>query len=226
MRFETVVLDLAGTTVVDDGLVELGFERAFDRVLPGDPGRAAAVEHVRATMGQSKIEVFRALADEATAQRLNQAFEQAYGELVEEGRCAPIPGAEKAVRELRERGLAVVFTTGFGRATADAVVGALGWRDLADAVLTPADAGRGRPAPDLNLTALLRTGAGSVDALVVVGDTESDAASGVAAGAGLVVGVLTGGRAEPALRAAGAQHVLGSVVELPALIDAVTDGRR
>ncbi|MET7423006.1 HAD family hydrolase [Dactylosporangium sp. NPDC005555] len=220
MRFETVVLDLAGTTVVDDGLVEQAFERAFERVLPGDPGRDAALEHVRVTMGQSKIEVFRAIADEATAQRLNQAFEDAYGQLVDEGRCEPVPGAEQTVRELRERGLHFVFTTGFGRATADAVVAALGWRDLADAVLTPADAGRGRPAPDLPLTALLRTGARSVGALVVVGDTESDAASGAAAGAGLVVGVLTGGRPSSALLAAGAHAVLGSVVELPALIDA------
>ncbi|MER7281140.1 HAD-IA family hydrolase [Dactylosporangium sp. NPDC000244] len=220
MPFETVVLDLAGTTVVDDGLVELSFERAFDRVLPGDPGRAAALEHVRVTMGQSKIEVFRAIADEDTAQRLNRAFEDAYAEQVAEGRCAPIPGAEDTVRQLRERGLAVVFTTGFGRATADAVVDALGWRSLADAVLTPADAGRGRPAPDLPLTALLRTRASAVSALVVVGDTESDAASGVAAGAGLVVGVRTGGREERALLAAGAHAVIGSVAELPALIDA------
>ncbi|MFI5909561.1 HAD-IA family hydrolase [Dactylosporangium sp. NPDC051541] len=220
MPFETVVLDLAGTTVVDDGMVEHSFARAYDRVLPGDPGRTAAIDHVRATMGQSKIEVFRALADEPTAQRLNRAFEDAYAELVAEGRCTPIPGAEKAVRELREQGLAVVFTTGFARATADAVVAAVGWNDLADAVLTPADAGRGRPAPDLPLTALLRTRASSVAALVVVGDTEADAASGVAAGAGLVVGVLTGGRAEADLRAAGAHEVLAGVADLPALIAA------
>ncbi|GHJ47229.1 putative haloacid dehalogenase-like hydrolase [Catellatospora sp. TT07R-123] len=220
MSFETVVLDLAGTTVADDGLVEEAFTRAFDRVRPGDPDRSASLDYVRATMGQSKIEVFRALGDEATAQRLNIAFEQAYAELVGQGRCEPIPGAVEAVGELRRRGLAVVFTTGFGRATADAVIDALGWQQLADAVLTPAEAGRGRPAPDLALMALLRTGASSVGSLVVVGDTESDAACGVAAGAGLVVGVLTGGRSESALRAAGAHEVISSVVELPALIDA------
>ncbi|WP_433222534.1 phosphonatase-like hydrolase [Dactylosporangium sp. CS-047395] len=220
MQFETVVLDLAGTTVKDDGLVEQSFARAYDRVLPDNPGRAAAMEHVRVTMGQSKIEVFRALADEQTAQRLNTAFEQSYAELVDEGRCEPIAGAEQAVRELRERGLHVVFNTGFGRATADAVIAALGWQDLAEAVLTPADAGRGRPYPDLPLTALLRTGASSVASLVVVGDTESDAATGVAAGAGLIVGVLTGGRPAESLRAAGAHEVLRSVAELPALIDA------
>jgi phosphoglycolate phosphatase len=220
MGFETVVLDLAGTTVVDDGMVEQAFARAFDRVLPGDDRREAALAHVRATMGQSKIAVFRDLVDEPTALRLNDAFEKAYEELVEEGRCTPIPGAEEAVGKLRARGLSIVFTTGFARATADAIITALRWHNLADAVLTPADSGRGRPAPDLNLVALLRTQASSVRSLVVVGDTESDARSGVNAGAGLVVGVLTGGRSEELLRSAGAHEVLASVADLPALLEA------
>jgi len=219
-RIETVVLDLAGTTVVDDGLVEEAFARAWDRVRGADdPRRADAVAWVRATMGQSKIEVFRHLDDEEGAQEINAAFETAYDELVAEGRNAPIPGAEDAIGALRAQGRRVVLTTGFGRATAEAIVAALGWTELADLVLTPADAGRGRPAPDLNLTAAIRTAASGVAALAVVGDTEADARSGVAAGAGLVVGVLTGSRKESDLRAAGAHEVLASVAELPALLE-------
>jgi phosphoglycolate phosphatase len=217
-RFELVVLDMAGTTVVDDGLVESAFERAWDRTIAVEEGRDAALAHVRATMGQSKIEVFRALTDEATAQQLNVAFERAFRELIDEGRCEPIPGAEEAIEALRGRGLAVAFTTGFARPTADAILHSLGWSALADVVLTPADAGRGRPAPDLALMALLRTGTSSVAAMVCVGDTESDAASGRAAGAGLVVGVLTGSRAESALREAGADEVIGSIADLPAIL--------
>lgn len=216
--FELVVLDLAGTTVVDDGLVEGAFARAWDRVRATENGREAALAHVRATMGQSKIEVFRAITDEETAQALNVAFEEAFRELIDEGQCEPIPGAEDAVETLRARGLKIAFTTGFSRPTTDAILASLGWTDLADVVLTPADAGRGRPAPDLALTALIRTGTSSVSAMVVVGDTESDAASGRAAGAGLVVGVLTGGRGEESLRAAGADLVLASVVDLPAAL--------
>ncbi|MDF1477589.1 phosphonatase-like hydrolase [Leifsonia sp. H3M29-4] len=217
-QFELVVLDMAGTTVVDDGLVESAFARAWDRVKATEDGREAALDHVRATMGQSKIEVFRALADEETAQAINAQFEAAFRELIDEGRCEPIPGAEEAIRSLRARGLKIAFTTGFSRSTADAILAALGWTDLADVVLTPADAGRGRPAPDLALTALLRTATSSVAAMVTVGDTESDAASGRAAGAGLVVGVLTGGREESALASAGADIVLQSVADLPAAL--------
>ena len=216
--YELVVLDLAGTTVVDDGLVESAFARAWDRVRDTEVGREAAIDHVRATMGQSKIEVFRAIADEETAQALNGAFEDALLELIDEGRCAPIPGAEETIRALRSRGLAIAFTTGFSRSTADAIIESLGWNELADVVLTPADAGRGRPAPDLALVALLRTQTSSVAGMVTVGDTESDSASGRAAGAGLVVGVLTGGRTENGLLEAGADVVLASIADLPAIL--------
>lgn len=214
--YELVVLDLAGTTVVDDGLVEEAFARAWDRVKATDQGRKAALEYVRATMGQSKIDVFRALTDETTAQELNRAFERSFRELIEDGRAEAIPGAEDTIRALRARGLKVAFTTGFARPTADGILHSLKWTDLADVVLTPADAGRGRPAPDLNLTAAIRTRVSSVAAMVCVGDTESDAAAGRAAGAGLVVGVLTGGRSEATLREAGADVVLASVADLPA----------
>ena len=216
--YELVVLDMAGTTVVDDGLVESAFARAWDRVKNTDTGREAALEHVRATMGQSKIDVFRAIVDEPTAQALNESFEGAFRELIDEGRCEAIPGAEDAIRAIRERGLKLAFTTGFARPTADAILASLGWTELADVVLTPADAGRGRPAPDLVLTALIATGATSVASVVVVGDTESDAQSGVRSGAGLIVGVLTGSRDTESLRKAGADIVLASVADLPAAL--------
>ncbi|QEO09142.1 HAD family hydrolase [Protaetiibacter larvae] len=218
-RIELVVLDLAGTTVVDDGLVEEAFVRAWDRVRATEEGKDAAIDWVRQTMGQSKIEVFRHLVDEETAQALRAAFEEALDELVAEGRVTAIPGAEETVRRLRAAGRSVVFTTGFSRATADAVLASLGWQELAELSLTPADAGRGRPAPDLNLTALLRAGASSVSAIAVVGDTESDAESGVRAGAGYVAGVLTGGREAERLLAAGAHEVLADVTALPAALE-------
>ena len=67
-------LDMAGTTVADDGSVMAAFTAALDRFGPA-PGSAAhdeAMRIVHATMGQSKIEVFREiLGDEATAQHAN-----------------------------------------------------------------------------------------------------------------------------------------------------------
>ncbi|MFI9718089.1 phosphonatase-like hydrolase [Streptomyces sp. NPDC052396] len=220
-RITLVVLDMAGTTVADDGLVERAFEAAARRlgVLPGSPEHVAQLAHVRATMGESKISVFRHLfGDEERARTANAEFEAAYGRLVADGHCAPVPGARAAIERLRAEGRTVVLTTGFARVTQDAILAALGWDDgLADLTLCPADAGgRGRPYPDMVLMALLRTGAAdSVDRIAVAGDTSYDMLSGRRAGAGFVAGVTTGAHDADALRAAGATRVLPSVAGLP-----------
>ncbi|WP_454111481.1 HAD hydrolase-like protein [Microbacterium aurum] len=83
-----------------------------------------------------------------------------------------------------------------------------------------ADAGRGRPAPDLVWTAALRTGAHAASRIAVVGDTASDVESGLRAGAGLVVGVLSGAHDRAALEAAGAHVVIDDVTALPGVLAA------
>ncbi|WP_406072587.1 phosphonatase-like hydrolase [Streptomyces sp. NBC_01020] len=212
------VLDMAGTTVTDAGAVEDAFVQALCHldVPEGGPAHTRMMEHVRATMGESKISVFRHLfGDQDTAERANDVFERAYAELVAAGRCKPIPGARETIEALRASGVAVVLNTGFSPRTRDSLLASLGWLDLADAVLSPADAGRGRPYPDMVLTALLRTETPSVHHTVVVGDTPYDIEAGLRAGAGLVVAVLTGAHTEPQLRAAGAHYVIDSVRRLP-----------
>lgn len=221
--FGLVVLDMAGTTVADGGLVEQAFSAAAERlgVRPGSGEHDRQLAYVRATMGESKISVFRHLfGDEEKAQYANTAFEEAYGVLVDGGRIAPIPGAQEAVERLLAEGRTVVLTTGFARTTQDAILAALGWQDLVPLTLCPADAGgRGRPYPDMVLAAFLRTGAvDDVRRIAVAGDTSYDMLSGVRSGAGLVAGVLTGAHDAGRLDRNGATHVLGSVAELPDLI--------
>jgi phosphonatase-like hydrolase len=213
-----VVLDMAGTTVADGGLVEEAFTAAA-RHMGEEP--ASMLDHVRATMGESKISVFRHLfGEEARAQEANKAFEAAYAELVDGGRIAALPGARETIETLKSQGRTVVLTTGFARTTQDAILAALDWQDLAHLTLCPADAGgRGRPYPDMVLTAFLRTAvADDVRQLAVVGDTSYDMLSGIRAGAGVVAGVLTGAHDADALRAAGATQVLDGVGQLPGVL--------
>ncbi|MDG4860320.1 phosphonatase-like hydrolase [Streptomyces sp. T-3] len=226
LSIRLVVLDMAGTTVADGGLVEQAFSRAAEQlgVEPGSADHARKLQYVRDTMGESKITVFRALfGDESLAQKANVAFEAAYGELVDGGRIAPVDGALGAIEELKDGGRTVVLTTGFARVTQDAILDALGWRDLVELTLCPADAGgRGRPYPDMVLAALLRTqAADDVREIAVAGDTAYDMRSGVRSGATVVAGVLTGAHGDAVLREAGATHVLGSIAELPAVLGGV-----
>lgn len=214
-------LDMAGTTVADDGGVITAFAAAIERggVSRATPAHDRAMQTARATMGQSKIEVFRQIfTDEADAQRANAAFEACYAEAVAAGGVEAVPGAAGVMARLSQAGIRVCLATGFAPATRDAVIDALGWRPLIDLALSPADAGRGRPWPDLPLTALLRLGGGAVSELAVVGDTPSDIESGRRAGAGLVAGVLTGQTSREELEQAKAHVILDSVAGLPSAL--------
>lgn len=215
------VLDMAGTTVADDGLVLRAFAAAAEAGgLPAEgPEADAARQYVLDTMGQSKIVVFRAIfGDENRAQAANAAFETTYDSLIDQGLAEPIPGAEKAITALREAGIKVALTTGFSRSTQDKLLVALGWETLADLTLSPAEAGRGRPYPDLILTALLKLSIDDVHQIAVLGDTSNDVLSGIRSGASIVAGTLTGAHDEQQLRDAGATHIVPSVTEFAELL--------
>ena len=217
-RISVACLDMAGTTVADEGSVMSAFRAAMEqaRLAPGSERYLRATAIVLATMGQSKIDVFRRiLGREAAAAAANSSFEAHYAHIVRAGEVAPLPGAVQTLTALRDAGIKICLATGFSPATRDAVIDTLGWHSLIDLALSPADAGRGRPFPDLPLTALLRLGGGAVNELAVVGDTPSDVESGLRAGAGVVAGVLTGSANRRELEAAGALCVLDAISGLP-----------
>lgn len=215
---ELLVFDMAGTTVQDEGLVVASFLAADDHagLSATAEDRAAMLDYVQETMGQSKIVVFRHLAkgDEEQAQAANKEFERTYSQLVADGRSSAMPGAEDLFAECRERGVKIALTTGFAKPTQDAILTALGWQDVADVVLCPSEQLRGRPHPDMPLAAVIQTRTRSVASMLVVGDTASDVTSGLRAGAGLVVGVLSGAHNAQQLRDAGAHHVVDGVADL------------
>jgi phosphonatase-like hydrolase len=216
-----VALDMAGTTVADGGAVEEAFQRALDSVgLTAGELQADPQEYVRRTMGQSKITVFTELlgGDRHRAEEANSAFEAAFDQAVDRGEVAPIAGAEPAMRILRDAGLRICLTTGFSPATRDRIISALGWEGSVDLALSPADAGRGRPWPDMILTAVLRLRIDDVAEVAVVGDTSSDLLAGTRAGASLVIGVLSGAHTRAELARAPHTHVIGSVADLPDLV--------
>ncbi|HEX4017294.1 MAG TPA: HAD family hydrolase [Frankiaceae bacterium] len=186
-----VALDMAGTTISDDGVVLDAFHEALAdaNIMAGSPAFAAAQQIVQETMGRSKIEVFRrVLGAEPAAARATTVFETAYEQAVRGGRVHAISGAQTLLGLLRADGIKTCLTTGFSPVTRDLLLKQLGWEQAADLVLSPADAGRGRPHPDLLWTAMLRCGA------------------------------LTGADDDARLRAGGATHILPSVADLLALL--------
>jgi phosphoglycolate phosphatase len=215
-------LDMAGTTVTDDGAVASAFAEALGAggIEPDTPAGREATSYIRETMGQSKIEVFGAIfdGDKERARAANLRFERSYAESVAGGKVGSIPGAEEAIAQLRAFGIKVCLTTGFAPETRDSLIDALGWRDRIDLALSPADCGRGRPYPDMILHAVIALQIEAVASVAVVGDTTSDVLAGRRAGASLVVGVLTGAHRRSDLEMVAPTHIVPSIADFPALL--------
>jgi phosphonatase-like hydrolase len=213
-------LDMAGTTVCDDGAVERAFAQALAAVgvTEGTLRYDEAQRFVVETMGWSKADVFAKLLEADQAQRATAEFAAAYEAIVASGAVVPVPGAPAVLHDLRARGVKVCLTTGFAPSTRDALLDALDWRGSIDLALSPADVGRGRPAPDLILGAMTRLGVEDAGAVAVVGDTVSDLEAGTAAGARAVIGVLSGAHDEATLSASPHTAILRDVTGLVGLL--------
>lgn len=215
-----VCLDLVGTTVADNGLVENAFAEALatQGIVPGTSAYAKAMVQVHQLRGRPSIDIFHRLfpEDESQARAADVAFERSYDSAIDRMGLAPLPGAEVAIDKLAAAGLRLCFTTSFRRATLGRVLGTLGWAQRADLALCPDDVGRGRPAPDLVLTAVLQLGVADVRDVAVVSDTTAGMLTGRRAGAATVVGVLSGVHPRERLVQSGATYVIDSIGELPA----------
>lgn len=221
MLVPMLALDVAGTTVQDQGVVLTAFESAFSNLVPEIWAERSKelMDYAVATMGQSKIEVFTAMLGEgAKAHMANVEFEKAYLKAIEAGGARPIDGAEELFVVARQHGIPVVLTTGFSRKTLDALISALGWGDAIDLTVTPTEAGRGRPHPDMLNLAATHFGVTDKSSVVVAGDTESDITFGKAFGSSHVYGVTTGAHSYSQLVRAGATNVFASVQDLISLI--------
>lgn len=155
--------------------------------------------------------------------------------------AALIPGAKAMYDGLRARGVAVGSTTGYTRSIMARVLPAAAAQGYApDCVVCADDVAEGRPGPGQMLRAMELMGVSDAGAVIKVDDTEPGIAEGVAVGA-ITVGVAMSGnhvgltpddlaalpaperdrlrlRASEALRGAGADHVIDTVADLPALI--------
>ncbi|GAA3417147.1 phosphonatase-like hydrolase [Streptosporangium vulgare] len=207
-------------------MVERAFAEAIatQGIVPGTGAYARAMVHVHRSRGCSTIDVFRGIFpdNEAQAQAANLTFERSYEGAIARAGLTPLPGIVEALDKLRGADIKICLITGFSRATLGRVLSALSWSDKIDLALCPEDAGRGRPLPNMVLTAVMRLGVEDVRQVAVAGDSESDMLCGRRAGASVVAGVLTGVHSKERLLNGGATHLLDSVADLPELLLGVT----
>jgi phosphonatase-like hydrolase len=219
MTIELVVLDMAGTTVEEHGTV---YEVLAEAVAAA--GGRPTKDAVQRWMGADKREAITNLLggepDTATVDATYADFRARLDKAYRDRPPTALPGVVEALRGLRAAGVKVALTTGFDRAVTDRLLTALGWDDgsLIDVSICVDDVAAGRPAPYMIFHAMEAAGVHDVSRVLVAGDTVRDLQAGVNAGAGYVVGVLTGGLDATTLGAERHTHILPSVADLPALL--------
>jgi phosphonatase-like hydrolase len=208
-----VIFDMAGTTIEDRGQVPA----AFAATLAAN-GLTITADEIMRVRGASKRQAIRNLLPPATADQCDRIYDEFCRELANTyrtGGVSAVAGAEAAIRRLKSSGIAVALTTGFDRDIATLLLSAVGWGGgLIDALICGDDVEQGRPAPDLILLAMERTGVRDAAQVANIGDTTLDLESAARAGVGWNIGVLSGAHRRDALERAPHTHIIPSVVEL------------
>lgn len=212
---DLAVFDIAGTTVEEDGVVYEALAQAV-RAHGGTPSEG----DVERWMGADKRTAITALLDgSGDVDSAFREFRALLGQRYRERPPRPMPGVIDVFDRLREQEIRIALTTGFDREVTDLVLGAVGWTGSAvDTTICADDVAVGRPAPFMIFHAMERLGCADVRRVLVAGDTPRDVAAGLAAGAGTVVGVRTGGVADAALAIDPRVVVLDSVADVPDVV--------
>lgn len=222
--FSLAALDMAGTTVQDHGLVY----STLRSVVEAEVEQAISDEVFAPWTGTGKYQAIVGLITAVTGTAPQEVVDRAYTAFGEQLSAAylatppvEIPGATQALVALREAGVTVVLQTGYSRDIAESILAAVGWTvggTVIDALVASDEVPASRPAPYLIHRAMELSGVWDVKQVLVAGDTPNDLGAGINAGAGYVVGVLSGAHSADALGRLRHTHLLPSVADLPVLL--------
>jgi len=187
--------------VSGDVFATIGFDPAGGRVLAGAPLAAATMAEIRETVAA----VVRRWCPSVSAAR--RAVEAAWFEPDPLATAVPIGDVRALFGELRASGRLIAVATTDDRAPTEATLRGLGVRGEIAAIACGDDGIGVKPDPSMLLALCQATRVPPARA-AMIGDTPADLAMGRAAGAGRVVGVLSG---------------VGSRAELAPFADALLD---
>lgn len=230
---------MAGTTVTDHHEVERCFAEAATQT-----GLVVTGGRILAMQGLAKRYVFETLWKEHLGDRHPDVQPQVdvsyavFREILENhyrtNGATPTGGCLDTFAYLRERGIAIALTTGFYRVVTDIILDKLGWLAglneqrmggpdrIIQASIASDEVERGRPYPEMIERAMRLLNVSHPKSVVNIGDTPSDLLSGRAAGVALNLGVTNGTHSADQLDACPHDYLLGSLTELPALLNTIT----
>jgi beta-phosphoglucomutase len=199
-----VLWDLDGT-LVDSG--DMHWWSWRDTL--GAAGVPVTYEQFAGTFGQKNDRILRSwLGPDATPERIAEiaeAKESEYRRLVSVHGLQPLPGAKEWVERLRAEGWRQTIASSAPRKNVEVMLAAIGLAAAFDGIVAAEDVGKGKPDPEVFLTAAARLGATPESSVVV-----EDAAAGVEAARR--AGIRCIGVSDPTLKA---DLVVGALTDLP-----------
>ncbi|HEU4382097.1 MAG TPA: HAD family phosphatase [Anaeromyxobacteraceae bacterium] len=205
------VFDLDGTLV--DNMAFHG--RAWVATAERLGVQATRDQFEREWAGKTSPEIFEILLGgpqpAAVAAKLAAEKEAAYRELYLP-HLAPLPGLFPFLARLRSAGVRVALATAAPAENRDFILGALGLERAFEVVQGPEGVARGKPAPDIYLSAAARLGLEG-GACVAFEDAVNGVRAARAAGMAVVAVLTTAAEAD--LRAAGASFAIRDYASLP-----------
>ena len=182
-RLQGVLFDLDGTLIDSNDANARAWVEAMN-----DYGYPQPIEEIRRMVGMGSDNlILRALGlkkdDEIAKQIANQ-----HSILLKANYLAdlkPANGAKALVQRLHDEGFRLVLATSGKSDEADAMLELLGIAALIDVRATIDDAQNSKPAPDIILAALEKSGL-SADEVVLIGDTPYDIVAGQGAGVSVI----------------------------------------
>lgn len=218
-----VCYDIAGI-VVDDEIVQRAFAEAIATlgIVAGTEAYTRSMVRFDRGRGRPPADILRELfpGDETRAQAGSLAFDRSFRAAVERFDVGASLEALAPFGKLSETGRRVCSITTLSRDAAGTLLERLRRRGPADLVLCADDAPRAFPWPDLVLAAMLRLSVEDARQVAVVSATEAGLRAGSEAGAGLAIGVTRNRKQLPAMRKAGATHIVDDIAALPDLLAA------
>jgi beta-phosphoglucomutase family hydrolase len=217
-RIQAAVFDMNGTLVDDISFHFQAWKELCDRL-----GAAFDEARFQSWNGLKNEDIFpqvlgRAVAREELAALSNEK-EERYRALYRP-HLAPVRGAEALMARLREKGLALALASSAPPETRAMVLEGLRWTQRFDAVVL-AEGLRGKPEPDIFLSAAERLGV-AASACIVFEDARNGVRAALSAGM-LVVGVTTNVKAEELLEE-GARFAIPDFASLPRELDTLIFG--
>jgi beta-phosphoglucomutase len=212
MATPAIIWDVDGTLVDTAGQ----HFRAWTR-LAAEIGRPFTRADFAATFGMRNPEIIRELflpgADDAACRELGERKEDLYRASVRDEGAHLLPGAARLLAAFAEAGWPQAVGSSAPPGNLDLLLGLTGTRRYFAAVTTGDDVSRGKPDPEVFLTAAAKLGVGP-PRCVVFEDAVAGVEAAKAGGMGCVAVTFVGHHPADKLRAAGADLVVGSLDEV------------